>query len=228
MAAAMALAEKEISAGGESGGQALLQSTMFRFLQRSFRDPALEKLYQSYSVKQKRPGLEVFLYAALLYDLYMLLVPGGQDALMRGLTIAFVGLNLGLLAWCCRGIQHSSIWAAIPHLAWHLANSQLLAHLFLKKNEVTGRDSLGWVLLLDYLLYVTLPLRLRYCVVLSVGTCASYLVAVIGLGKSDTHLLQQVGMSVFLLWIKSITSQATAVGRTSKGREHIFNRKMWV
>jgi len=199
MAAAMALAEKEISASGESGGQALLQSTMFRFFQRSFRDPALEKLYQSYSVKQKRPGLEVFLYAAILYDLYMLLVPGGQDAVMRGLTIAFVGLNLGLLAWCCRGIQHSSIWAAVPHIAWHLANSQLLAHLFLKKNEVTGRDSLGWVLLLDYLLYVTLPLRLRYCVVLSVGTCASYLVAVVGLGRSDAHLLQQVGMSVFFI-----------------------------
>ncbi|KDR18334.1 Adenylate cyclase type 3, partial [Zootermopsis nevadensis] len=170
-----------------------------RFLQRSFRDPALEKLYQSYSVKQKRAGLEVFLYAAILYDVYMLVVPGGQDALMRGLTIAFLGLNLGLLAWCCRGVQHSSVWAAVPHLAWHLANSQLLAHLFLKKNEVTGRDSLGWVLLLDYLLFVTLPLRLRYCVVLSAGTCASYLVAIVGLGKSDAHLLQQVIANCLLL-----------------------------
>jgi len=225
MAAAMALAEKEISAGGESGGQALLQSTMFRFFQRSFRDPALEKLYQSYNVKQKRPGLEVFLYAAILYDMYMLLLPG-QDALMRGLTIAFVGLNLGLLAWCCRGIQHSSIWAAVPHLAWHLANSQLLAHLFLKKNEVTGRDSLGWVLLLDYLLYVTLPLRLRYCVVLSVGTCASYLVAVVGLGKSDTHLLQQVGMSVFYYGLKVLPVRPQLWGEPSTGKEHIFNRKI--
>lgn len=189
----MAAAEKEVGAGVESGEQGLLQTTPFRFLQRSFKDPAFEKLYQSYSVKQKRAGLEVFLYAAILYDVYMLLLPGGQDALMRGLTIAFLGLNLGLLAWCCRGIQHCSAWAAVPHIAWHLANSQLLAHLFLKKNEVTGRDSLGWVLLLDYLLFVTLPLRLRYCVVLSVGTCASYLVAIVGLGKSDTHLLQQVG-----------------------------------
>jgi hypothetical protein len=193
MAAAAAVAEKESAAGGDLGGQPLLQTTPFRFLQRSFRDPALEKLYQSYSVKQKRAGLEVFLYAAILYDVYMLVVPGGQDVLMRGLTIAFLGLNLGLLAWCCRGVQHSSVWAAVPHLAWHLANSQLLAHLFLKKNEVTGRDSLGWVLLLDYLLFVTLPLRLRYCVVLSAGTCASYLVAIVGLGKSDAHLLQQVG-----------------------------------
>ncbi|XP_069698186.1 adenylate cyclase type 3-like isoform X2 [Periplaneta americana] len=192
--------EKELCAGGgDPGGQSLLQTTPFRFLQRSFRDPALEKLYQSYSVKQKRAGLEVFLYAAILYDVYMLLVPSGQDAIMRGLTIAFLGLNLGLLAWCCRGIQHCSVWAAIPHLAWHLANSQLLAHLFLKKNDVTGRDSLGWVLLLDYLLFVTLPLRLRYCAVLSVGTCASYLVAVVGLGRADAHLLQQVIANCLLL-----------------------------
>jgi adenylate cyclase 3 len=46
---------------------------------------------------------------------------------------------------------------------------------------------------------VTLPLRLRYCVVLSVGTCASYLVAVVGLSKSDAHLLQQVGTSFFII-----------------------------
>jgi hypothetical protein len=147
---------------------------------------------------------------------------------MRGLTIAFVGLNLGLLAWCCRGIQHSSIWAAVPHIAWHLANSQLLAHLFLKKNEVTGRDSLGWVLLLDYLLYVTLPLRLRYCVVLSVGTCASYLVAVVGLGRSDAHLLQQVGMSVFYYGLKVLPGRPQLWDEPSEGRERIFNGKIWV
>lgn len=219
---AAAMAEREVSAGGESGGQALLQSTPFRFFQRSFRDPALEKLYQSYSLKQKRSGLEVFLYAAILYDLYMLMVPDGQEALMRGLTIAFLGLNLGLLAWCCRGIQHSSIWAAVPHLAWHLANCQLLAHLFLKKNEVTGRDSLGWVLLLDYLLYVTLPLRLRYSIVLSAGTCASYLVAVVGLAKSDVHLLQQVGRSTLYYGSNVLTARPELCDEMSTKSDHIL------
>jgi hypothetical protein len=211
---AASVAEKETGSGGDSAGQALLQNTPFHFLQQSFTDPALEKLYQSYSVKQKRDGLEVFLYAAMLYDVYMLLVPDGQDALMSGLTAAFLVLNVGLLAWCYRGVQHSSVWAAVPHLAWHLANSQLLVHLFLKKNEVTGRDSLGWVLLLDYLLFVTLPLRLRYCVVLSLGTCASYLVAVVGLSKSDAHPLQQVGRQAhFILAIK--LRQPTAVWQST-------------
>nr|CAD7570263.1 unnamed protein product [Timema californicum] len=170
-----------------------------RFLRRSFRDPALERLYQSYSVKQKRAGLQCFLYAAILYDAYMLVLPGGQDAIMRGLTAVFLALNLAALAWCCRGVQKSPFWSAIPHLAWQLATVQLLVHLFLKKNEVTARDSIGWAVLLDYILFVTLPLRLRYCVMLSAGTCASYLVAVAGLGKMDSHLVQQVCLSIVSL-----------------------------
>lgn len=167
-----------------------MQSSCFLFS--SFKDPALEKLYQSYSVKQKRSGLECFLITALLFDIYMLIVPSGQDLLIFGVIGSFLLMNCFLLLWCKRGTQNSIVWAAIPHVSWHLANAQLLASLFLKKNEVTSRDSLGWVLLLDYLIYVTLPLRLRYCVILSAGTCASYLAAIIGLSKSETHQLHQV------------------------------------
>lgn len=162
------------------------------FLWSSFNDPAIERLYQSYSVKQKRAGLQCFLYAAILFDAYMLAVPSSQDVIIYVVMSSFLVLNLCLFLWCKKGSQKSPIWAAIPHLSWHLANAQLLAHLFLKKNEVTSRDCLGWVLLLDYLVYVTLPLRLRYCIMLSIGTCASYLVAVVGLSKSDTHIVQQV------------------------------------
>lgn len=169
------------------------------FLWSSFKDPALEKLYQSYSVRQKRAGLECFLIAAILYDIYMLVVPSGQDLLIFGVMSVFLMLNCCILIWCKRSILKCPIWPAIPHIAWHLANAQLLISLFLKKNEVTSRDSLGWVLLLDYLIYVTLPLRLRYCTILSAGTCASYLAAVIGLSKIEMHFAQQVSTKIFTL-----------------------------
>lgn len=175
------------------------------FLCSSFRDPATEKLYQSYSVKQRRAGLRCFLYAAVLFDLYIVAVPNGQDAFICGTMTAFLVLNLALLAWCWRGGDRKAVWAAVPHLAWLLALAQLLAHLFLKRNEVTSRDSLGWALLLDYLVYITLPLRLRYCVMLSVGTCASYLVTVVGLTKSDTHIVQQVKTtSVIVVFLSAV------------------------
>lgn len=119
-------------------------------------------------------------------------VPSGQDVIIFGIMSLFLVMNCALLICCKRGFANKFIWAGIPHIAWLLAIFQLLATLFLKKCEVTSRDSLGWALLLDYLIYVTLPIRLRYCVILSVGTCASYLVSIIGLSKSDLHFAQQV------------------------------------
>ncbi|XP_031342492.1 adenylate cyclase type 3-like isoform X2 [Photinus pyralis] len=157
----------------------------------SFKDQALEKLYQAYCVKQKRAGLECFLITAILFDIYMITVPSGQDMIVFGTMSAFLVVNCCLLIWCKKGIERQPLWLTVPHVSWHIANAQLLASIFLKKNEVTSREGLGWVLLLDYLIYVTLPLRLRYCIMLSIGTCLSYLVAVIGLPKSEIHLFQQ-------------------------------------
>ncbi|CAH0556773.1 unnamed protein product [Brassicogethes aeneus] len=170
----------------------------------TFTDPSLERLYQSFSVKQKRAGLECFLITAILFDIYMIVVPSGQDILIYSFMSAFLVTNLALLLWCKRGFESKLLWSAIPHVSWHVANAQVLAALFLKKNEVTSRDSLGWVLLLDYLIFVTLPLRLRYCVILSVGTCASYIAAVIGLSKSDLHFTQQHVSNCILLLTSNI------------------------
>lgn len=162
-------------------------------VRKPFADPALERLYQSYSVKQKRAGVQCFLAAAVLYDVFMLVGGPVQDSLTRGLTASFLGLNLALLAWTLRPYRLDALWAAVPYVAWFLSITQLLAHLFLRKTEGTGRDALGWALLLDYLLYVTLPLRLRYCVLLSLATCGLYAVTVYGLAyKSDTTLPAQV------------------------------------
>ncbi|XP_028137320.1 adenylate cyclase type 3 [Diabrotica virgifera virgifera] len=161
------------------------------YLFNTFTDPSLEKLYQSFSVKQKRAGLECFLLTAILFDIYMLVVPSGQDIWIFGFMSLFLTVNSCILIWCKRSFESKLLWAAVPHLCWHVANAQILIALFLKKNEVTLRDSLGWVLLLDYLIYVTLPIRLRYIIILSLGTCASYIAALIGLSKSELHIYQQ-------------------------------------
>lgn len=38
----------------------------------------LEKLYQSYTIKQKRDGLSSFLIASIMFDLWAIIVPQGQ------------------------------------------------------------------------------------------------------------------------------------------------------
>lgn len=42
-------------------------------------DDVLEKLYQSYALKQKRPGLGCFLAASILFDLWAIFIQHGQS-----------------------------------------------------------------------------------------------------------------------------------------------------
>lgn len=44
------------------------------YLFNKFSDESLEWLYQCFSVKQKRAGLECFVVTAVLFDIYMLVV----------------------------------------------------------------------------------------------------------------------------------------------------------
>lgn len=42
-------------------------------------DDVLEKLYRSYSLKQKRSGLACFIAASIVFDLWAIIVPQGQS-----------------------------------------------------------------------------------------------------------------------------------------------------
>ncbi|XP_030766881.1 adenylate cyclase type 3 [Sitophilus oryzae] len=171
----------------------------------TFSDHSLEWLYQSFSVKQKRAGLKCFVITAILFDIYMLVVGFSTDVLTISTILFFLVINILLFVLSTKDLIKSKVfWAALPHICWHVANIQIMATLFLKRNEVTLRDSLGWVLLLDYLIYVTLPLRLRYCIFLSFGTCASYVIALVASSKSDLHLTQQHISNLVLLLTSNI------------------------
>lgn len=168
------------------------QRFFLQAFRRAFTDTSLEKLYLSYSVKQKREGLHCFILASILYDIYYLSIPCDTKDFNWPL-IGFLAFNLLLLLWCLFGIQKCSIvWPVIPHLSWLISIAQLLVGLMLKSSDVTGHDNLGWTVLMDYLLYVLLPLRLRYCILLSLATCASYLTAITQLVKNDPHIVDQV------------------------------------
>ena len=45
----------------------------------SLSDDVLEKLYRSYSLKQKRSGLATFIVASIVFDLWAILAPQGQS-----------------------------------------------------------------------------------------------------------------------------------------------------
>ena len=154
-------------------------------LKTSFSSSHLEKLYRQSSLQQRRDGLKCFLISAVIYDTYNLVLPD-VDLLIRGLSVVFIGLNLALLAWALKGIKaRGYLWFVMPHVAWQLFTAQILTQLFLKSTDVNYRDGLGWLLLLLYLIFATLPLRLPLCLFLATGTALVYIVAIIGLSKSS-------------------------------------------
>ncbi|XP_026670452.1 adenylate cyclase type 3 [Ceratina calcarata] len=157
-------------------------------LRTRFSSTKLESLYRASSLQQRRGGLEYFLFSALLYGAHTLAMPG-QEPPACGLTAVCLGMNLGLLAWAERNPKAKDVlWSVIPHVAWKLSSVHLIAQLFLKSNGVTPRDGLGWLLLLLYLLFATLPLRLSLCVLLAFCTAVAYIVSVIFLSKTPEKI----------------------------------------
>ena len=57
------------------------------------------------------------------------------------------------------------------------------------------RDFLGWAVLLNFLVYITIPVVLQYTgVLLGVGSFAIYVNAIIGLAKKENYFWEQVNI----------------------------------
>lgn len=149
-----------------------------------FSSANLEHLYRSSSLRQRRGGLQCFLVSVVIYEVYILASPE-HEMPVRVLTVVFMGINLALLAWAKRQADaKDALWWVAAHSAWQISTAQILVQLFMKNTEVTPRDYLGWVLLLLYLFFATLPLRLPLCTLLAFGTAVTYIVTVVGLSKA--------------------------------------------
>lgn len=172
-------------------------------------DDVLEKLYQSYALKQKRVAFGCYLAASILFDVWAILVPQGQGWESIVVTSVFLTLNVTLAAilrFCGKSRFRGFIWEVAPHAAWLLAIKQLFLQLFLK-GSVTPRDSLGWAVLLNFLVYVTLPVLLKYTgILLGLGSFATYVNAIIGLAKKENYFWEQQIANILLL------VAATAIG----------------
>ncbi|XP_055634057.1 adenylate cyclase type 3 [Toxorhynchites rutilus septentrionalis] len=172
-------------------------------------DEVLEKLYRSYTLKQKRVAFGCYLAASILFDLWAILVPQGQGWESIAVTSVFLTLNIILvllLRFCGKSRFRRCIWEVAPHAAWLLAIKQLFLQLFLK-GTVTPRDSLGWAVLLNFLVYVTLPVLLKYTgILLGLGSFITYINAIIGLAKKENYFWEQQIANILLL------VAATAIG----------------
>lgn len=223
--------EKMEHTQGNSGGKWLWCS--------AFDEPELERLYQSYAVKQRRAGLECYLVAIALHSLHVLAAPPEKQGeciarIAAGCCLTLALLLLAIIFWLRRVTSSSDrqwirrfLWAIAPYMAWHLAITQLLVVLLASSGRVTPRDQLGWALLLVYLTYVSLPLLLRTCIATSSLTCLAYLATAVALAPSGpsqaaAHLVQQMSCDALLL------ATAMALGLTAYFVEDAQQRRAFI
>lgn len=151
-----------------------------------FADHATESLYQSYNAKQKRAAFACYVSASLLFDVYCLTVYDARSPW----TWCLLAANVATLLWCRLAGGRRRCWTAVAYLAWLTAVVQVVFHM--AANGAEGADLLGWILLYDYLAYVSLPLTLALCVAFSATTCVTYALTMAVLGQHHEFIVRQV------------------------------------
>lgn len=75
---------------------------------------------------------------------------------------------------------------------------------FLLVNYNLFRDFLGWAVLLNFLVYITIPVVLQYTgILLGVGSFAIYINTIIGLAKKENFFWEQVNMEIIFSLIET-------------------------
>uniref|UniRef100_A0A1B0GLG2 Adenylate cyclase type 3 n=1 Tax=Lutzomyia longipalpis TaxID=7200 RepID=A0A1B0GLG2_LUTLO len=155
-------------------------------------DSVLDKLYQNYSIKQKRSGLICFLFTSILFDLWAIAIPQGQTYGSLGCICLFLISNVILLVVLVLGGKFKdNIWKVAPYLGWTFAFLQLALHLILKDNLIP-KDCLGWVMLLNFLVYIILPVPMKYHLIFfGIATFFMYIGIIMGLAQVDSFFWKQ-------------------------------------
>ena len=143
--------------------------TFTRFVNRSFSDATLEELYQEYRQRTKASDLDCFFLTGCLVAVHSAvaisldLQSGSQvkGLVCAGLSslLAVAQAAMGFYTRSRRGrVTTGQTW--LTYTAWTLANLLIHGLLFL---PVSADRPLTWLLLVNFLTCVTLPLRLHWC-----------------------------------------------------------------
>uniref|UniRef100_A0A8D8TR29 adenylate cyclase n=1 Tax=Cacopsylla melanoneura TaxID=428564 RepID=A0A8D8TR29_9HEMI len=179
---------------------------------KSFKDAVLERLFQTYSVKQKRSAIECYLLASVLFNLQNLVLIVDVNSVHFVHSLVFLTVNIFIFLWC--RFSSKPFWSVIPHVTWGLSLLQVLVHMGLQVYPHTSRDYLGWILLISFFIYATLPVELQMCRLLSIVSCIVYILVILLIHhltdsstSSQPFLFRQICTNVILLVSANILGQ---------------------
>ncbi|XP_037710548.1 adenylate cyclase type 3 isoform X3 [Drosophila subpulchrella] len=168
----------------------------------------LNELYHNYSIKQRRSGLKWFLFAAVLFNIWTIVVPWDQAVPTRVVNCCMLVAYLALTALLHIGRRseqpalkafHQILLTIVPRALWLLSILHFSAYVMLQPS-FSPRDVLGWAILLNFLVYVTLPLPLIF-LGLSIG-CITYFICLslpVGYSRDDSLLSNQLAANAVLI-----------------------------
>ncbi|XP_023160505.1 adenylate cyclase type 3 isoform X2 [Drosophila hydei] len=168
----------------------------------------LNELYHNYSIKQRRSGLKWFLFAAILFNIWTICIPWEQALPTRVVNCSMLLAYLALTALLHIGRRseqpalkrfHHSLLTIVPRALWFLSMLHFAAYEMLQAN-FSPRDVLGWAILLNFLIYVTLPLPLIF-LGLVIGFCTYFncLSLPVGFSRLDPLISDQAAANAVLI-----------------------------
>ncbi|XP_051858059.1 adenylate cyclase type 3 isoform X2 [Drosophila albomicans] len=168
----------------------------------------LNELYHNYSIKQRRSGLKWFLLAAVLFNFWTICIPWEQEYAIRMINCTMLVAYLALIALMHISHQsekpalrrfHHSLLTIIPRALWFISMLHFAFYVMLQ-SSISPRDVLGWTILINFLIYVTLPLPLIF-LGLVVGFCTYFncLSLPVGFSRPDPLISDQAAANAVLI-----------------------------
>ncbi|XP_053957925.1 adenylate cyclase type 3 [Anastrepha ludens] len=198
----------DIGGSGESGESAVTAAGNTVDLP----DAVLNKLFHNYFLKQRRAGLKWFLFTSILFNGWTLIIPHEQGLLPIVFTLfvlcsnVMFSLLLDLKLSAIKNLSglHEKLLKQTSCLLWSLFMAHFLSYVDLQENT-SPRDTLGWMILFNFLIYVTLPIELFYsgCIV-GFLTSAIYPLAIFYYTREDPNFIQQILANVVMVFTAAI------------------------
>lgn len=183
----------------QTGFQAFLPECM----QVAFADREVEALYRRYYEKEKQADVQCFAAMAVFCATFSLAVQAFQpNELRTAKTIALAtaaAAHAAALLLCRFRLVPSALVAPLPPILALVLLVQILCDALLNSILPTSGDVLPWLLLLTFMIYALLPLRMRYCAVLNVLTLGGLVGVTLYLVPASDDPGLQVAANVLLL-----------------------------
>ena len=188
-----------------------LQRFLPKFLRFAFADAEAEKAYRIAYESEKRRDFTILITIVSIVNVFLLGLLGFHDYISRlgDHLYLLITLSITLIATrlagrvCSDASAGPRTWFVLPIIMWLIEATHIICDLWFYPVPRLAADSVSWILLYTYTIYVIFPMRFRYCCLLALLLNLLHLLLLV---TSTTH--QELFPNQVLLWLSHLSSCA--------------------